>query len=39
MEPADNPRSNKAFWRYVGVFEAFKIILIVAVLVLVLSYI
>ena len=34
-----NQSDNKIFWRYVGVFAAFKIILIIAVLVLVLSYI
>ncbi len=39
MEPVNKSQPNKAFWRYVGIFAAFKVILIVAVLVLVLSYI
>ena len=39
MEPENTKTDKKAMWRYIGVFAAFKVALIIGVLVLVLSYI
>ncbi len=38
--PTDEAKAGKkAMWRYIGIFAAFKVALIVGVLILVLSYI
>jgi hypothetical protein len=39
MKTDKSKDDKKAMWRYIGIFAAFKVALIVGVLVLVLSYI
>ncbi len=39
MKTDNTNDEKKAMWRYIGIFAAFKVALIVGVLVLVLSYI
>jgi len=39
METQKTKDDKKAMWRYIGIFAAFKVALIIGILILVLSYI